>query len=345
MRRERNENERSAGHSLGSRYENQAARAGRAGRRRRGRGKRGAMYAFTVVFLILVIVCLAGLLYLYKTKDNSVSVVSVDLDSLHSPHAVLIDETTAAVLGSKNSDEMIYPASMTKIMTVLVAIESVDDLDATTVMDAAYYDGLYAQDASRAGFEPGEEVKLRDLLYGALLPSGAECCMQLSIEAAGSEEAFVELMNAKVKKLGLTQTNFVNCTGLHDDNQYTTVHEMGLILREALQNATFRSVFTTHYYTVSATSVHPDGFTFWSTLFKAVETEAVIGGEILGGKTGYTEEAGLCLASMAQVGDQEYILVTAGWASDPDAGQYHISDAFTGYNLLGEALGYGAQEQ
>ena len=137
----------------------------------------------------------------------------------------------------------------------------------------------------------------------------------------------------------LEQTHFTNCTGLHDDNQYSTVEEIGLILCSALKNKTFHKVFTTQTYTVGASEVHPDGFTFSSTMFKNMESPTVIGGEIKGGKTGYTDEAGHCLASMAEIQGREYILVTAGWAADPRTSQYHINDAFIGYNALGRALG------
>jgi len=333
----------------------------RQGRKRRN-GKnagRKAVLLCLAVFLILVIAVFAGMYFLGRSGQENVSGsqgilrflssskvtdtapdVTVDLDSLYSPYAVLIDKNTGTVLGSKRSDEKIYPASMTKILSVWVAIENISNLDASVTMSTDYYDALYAQNASQAGFEPGETTVIRELLYGALLPSGAECCMQLAIEAAGSEEGLVELMNQKVEKLGLTQSHFANCTGLHDDEQYTTVYEMTLILQAALENETFRTVFTTHYHVMSATDVHPDGFTVWSTFFKNVADEIVTGGEILGAKTGYTEEAGLCLATMAQVGEREYILVTAGWSSE-DVGSYHILDAFTGYNLLGEALGLG----
>ncbi|MCC8044738.1 MAG: D-alanyl-D-alanine carboxypeptidase [Clostridiales bacterium] len=318
---------------------------------------------FLAVFAVLIIILFAGIFVLRKDgQDRSYGSqgifsflsgsqsadaapdVTVDLDSLYSPYAALIDESTGTVLGDKRSDEVIYPASMTKILSVWVAIENISNLDAEVTMAYDFYDELYAQSASQAGFEPGETTVIRELLYGALLPSGAECCMQLAIEAAGSEDGLVELMNQKAEKLGLEQSHFTNCTGLHDDDQYTTTYEMALILRAALENETFREVFTTHYHVMSATDVHPDGFTVWSTFFKNVEDEIVTGGEILGAKTGYTQEAGLCLATMAQVGDREYILVTAGWSSE-DIGSYHILDAFTGYDLLGEALGFGNESE
>lgn len=317
--------------------------------------RRRRYFLLLILFVLLVGACIAGLCYLgrdggagspFSTISESLGIkaadpapdISVSLDSLDSPYAVMIDVQTGTVIGSKKGDEVIYPASMTKVLTVLVAIEQISNLDKTINMSYDYYETLYAQDASRAGFEPGEEAKIRDLLYGALLPSGAECCMELAIQAAGSESAFADLMNQKVQELGLTQSHFTNCTGLHNDDQYTTPHEMAKILQAALNNSTFREVFTTHYYTVDPTSVHPDGFTFWSSMFKNMQADTVIGGEIKGGKTGYTNAAGYCLASMAEIEGREYIQVTAGWAQNPRVTLYHINDAFLGYNVVGRAV-------
>ncbi len=357
--------------TYGSRYEdkNRTSVSGkntsdsrkRSARRRKQSRRRKYKHTFTaclIVFALLIVILAMGIFLLsrggkedtvgnysffsfFKSSDvtDTAPNVTVDLDSLYSPHAVLIDKNTGTVMGEKSSGEVIYPASMTKILSVWTAIENIKNLDASVTMDTEFYDALYAAGASQAGFEPGETTVIRELLYGALLPSGAECCMQLAIEAAGSEEGLVELMNQKIEELGLTQSHFTNCTGLHDADQYTTVYEMALILQAALENSTFRTVFTTHYHVMSATDVHPDGFTVWSTFFKNVADEIVTGGEIIGAKTGYTEEAGLCLATLAEVGDREYILVTAGWSSE-DVGSYHIKDAFSGYDLLGEALGF-----
>ena len=308
------------------------------GRKKRRRNKQPLII---LILLVLIVCLLAAVALVYSRKRQTEQAQSeiqklqstVDLSMLVSPYAILLDGESDTVLASKKGDEKIFPASMVKIMTVLTAIRSISDLDASTTMSADFYDELYARDASRAGFEPGEEAKIRDLLYGALLPSGAECCMQLAIEAAGSEDAFVEMMNQNALEMGLTQTHFANATGLHNEEQYSTPHEIGEILRTALKNKTFYQVFTTHSYTVQPTSVHPDGFTFWSSLFKNITDDSVNGGKIMGGKTGYTDEAGHCLASMAKINGKEYILVTAGWAQTDDT-KYHISDAFRAYNQI-----------
>ncbi len=346
------ERRRSAG---GSRYSDKneslrrnQKRSGSTGRRKgrkKNSGKQNLMLIGLIVVLVLLVCIIAGYFLSTRIRSNErkeqeaasqriLEQISVNLENLHSPYAILLDGETGTILASKRGEEKIFPASMAKIMTVYTAIEEIDHLDEVITMDYDYYQTLYDGDASRAGFEPGEEVVIRDLLYGAILPSGAECCMQLAIEAAGSEDAFVQLMNQKALNLGLTQTNFTNVTGLHNEEQFTTVHEIGTILRNALQNETFHNVFTTHYYSVQPTSVHPDGFTFWSTMFKYMEQDTVNGGEIMGGKTGFTSEAGHCLASMAEIDGKEYILVTAGWAQDTDSTLYHIEDAFTAYNQI-----------
>ena len=121
-----------------------------------------------------------------------------------------------------------------------------------------------------AGFRPGETATVRDLLYGVLLPSGAECCEALAREVSGSEEAFVELMNQKAAALGMASTHFCNPTGLHDPEHVSTARDMARLLRAAMQNEMFRTIFATARYTVPPTNLHPDGFTlestFWSEL-------------------------------------------------------------------------------
>ena len=307
--------------------------------RRRRRGS--CLLIWLPVILATAFVCLAGAWIFASWKEkqagktqDELDRIQVDLTKLDSPYAILLDDETGMVLASKKGDNRIYPASMVKIMTVLTAIESIGDLDAEFQMSYDIYDELYEQDASRAGFDPGEQVTARELLYGALLPSGAECCVQLALEAAGSQEVFVGKMNAKAQELGLTDTHFMNVTGLHNDDQYSTPHEIGRILQAAIRNKTFYEVFTTHFYTAPATEQHPDGFTFWSTMFKNMTDEVVNGGEIIGGKTGYTDEAGHCLASAAKINGRIYILVTAGWAQNTDSATYHISDAFLAYNQI-----------
>lgn len=264
-------------------------------------------------------------------------VKELDVMGVNSSNVILMDAKSGKIIGNLNGEERIYPASMTKIMTAIVALETFSDLDRKITLSEDIFYVLNGQDATQAGFQPGEEVRLRDLVYGVILPSGAECCLALANEVSGSEKAFVEKMNQKAKTIGMKNTNFVDCTGLHDPEHYSTAYDIALLLRYALHNETFCDVIESHFQSTPGTNVHPDGITYYSTMFKNMSDTSVVGGEILGGKTGYTSEAGHCLASFAQIYDREYILVTAGAAADA-TGIPHIQDAKTLYNRLGEAV-------
>lgn len=263
----------------------------------------------------------------------------IDLDELYSPYAVLVDASTGEVLAEKNMRDRIYPASMTKIMTALLAVENTENMDETVVIPEEIFPQLYAQDASMAGFSPGETATLKDLLYGMLLPSGAECCLTFADRIAGSESAFAERMNQRAGELGMERTHFCNSTGLHDDDHYSTVEDISILLRAALKEPVFRKAFTSERYLTSPSELHPDGITFYSTLFQYMDSARVEGGEILGGKTGYTDEAGQCLASLAQIDEREYVLVTAGAEGTHDTAQYHIQDAIHVYGQIGKGAG------
>lgn len=265
--------------------------------------------------------------------DGENGAAGADLGGLYSPCAILLDADTGEVLAEKNSRLQSYPASLTKIMTALLVIEYAGNLDESVWMPSDIYDQLYAEGASMAGFLPGEETTLRELLYGILLPSGAECCLTAARYIAGSEDAYVELMNQRASDLGMDNTHFTNCTGLQDTAHYSSPADIAVLLREALQNVTFREIFTSEYYYVQPTEQHPEGFTFWSTLFSQEGSNT--DGVILGGKTGYTQEAGLCLASLLSAGGREYILVTMGAPGSHETEPYHIEDALNVGRQLG----------
>ena len=280
--------------------------------------------AFRRLFWLLVLATL--LLLLWPRR--------LTLDGLNSPHAILLQADSGEVLAEKDADSTIYPASMTKMMTALLAIEANPDLDTPVTLPEEIFPALQAQNASRAGFQAGETATVRDLLYGAMLPSGAECCETLAREVSGSEEAFVARMNQKAAELGMTGTHFCNPTGLHAPEHVSTVRDMARLTEAALQNETFRKLFTTERYTVPATNCHPQGFTMHSTLLSQLDGTELHRGRILGGKTGYTGEAGLCLASLAEVKGREYILVTAGAGGNHSTAPCHIEDAVTVYRRV-----------
>lgn len=274
-----------------------------------------------------------------RMPDYSVQVANGRSGQLYSPCAVLINRDTGEILMDMDGGERIYPASLTKIMTAIVAIEHTDDFTQRVTVEKNVFEDLCEKDASMAGFEPGEEVSLRDLLYGILLPSGAECCLTYARHVAGTEAAFVDLMNQKAEELGMCRTHFSNTTGLHEENHYTTAEDMAALLQYALSNETFREAFTSKTYDVEPTNIHPKGICLQSTLSKGIEEikmegKAMEAEMILGGKTGYTDEAGLCLASLAEISGQEYILVTAGAAGSHQTEPYNILDALEVYQRL-----------
>lgn len=286
-------------------------------RGRRQRGYRGLLWVLA-----------AGLLLFGLIAQQNI------LLGTSSRHALLMDARTGQVLARKRSGEEAAPASLTKMMTVLLATEALPDLDTPVTLPEDIFPALYKADASMAGFQPGETVTVRDLLYGAMLPSGAECCEALARQVSGSEEAFVALMNRKAGELGMKHTHFANCTGLTSPEHYSSAADLAVLLQAALNNETFRTVFTTGQYTSSVTAQHPKGLYMASTLLSRLDGGEVTGGQILGGKTGYTDAAGLCLASLAVVNGKEYILVTLGAPGNHATEQTNIMDAVQVYRRL-----------
>ena len=143
-----------------------------------------------------------------------------------------------------------------------------DDLDEKITLTDEMFSGLYEQDATQAGFQPGEEVRVIDLLYGAMLPSGAECCIALADTISGSEADFAELMNKKARKLGMENTHFCDSTGLHNPDHYSTVKDIAVLMKYCIKNDTFREIVETSRHSTGVTNIHPDGITYYSTMFK-----------------------------------------------------------------------------
>lgn len=259
---------------------------------------------------------------------------------IDSGYGILIDLDTNKVLASKGGEEKIYPASMTKVMTLIVAYENIKDLDKTTyTFGAEMLNELYIAGASVAGFSVGETVTARDLLYGAILPSGGDATNALADLVAGGEEHFAVLMNEKVKELGLENTNFVTASGLHDDNHYSTCHDIAKILEYAISKPEMRKILSTYRHTTASTPQHPDGIMLTSTMFSRMSGNEVDGLYIQGGKTGYTNEGRHCLCSFSAncredeslTAKPHYLLVTAFAGSEYTP----VYDAFKVYEKYG----------
>lgn len=234
-------------------------------------------------------------------------------EKVQSTHAILIDVSTGTVLAERLSTQRIYPASMTKVMTLIVAYENLESFDLTYTFTSALINPLVEANASRAGFAAGETVSVIDLLYAAALPSGADATAALAEMVAGSESAFAERMNQKAAEMGLTGTHFTNASGLHDDNHYSTAREIAAIFSYAMQIEPLREILSTYQYTTAKTPQNPEGLLLTSTLFSYLSGDELPGIKLTAGKTGYTLEARRCLVSMAVRDDgREFIAVVVG---------------------------------
>lgn len=253
----------------------------------------------------------------YAPADMTDETKTLDLE-LYSENALLIDLESNTIIAQKNADARIYPASMTKVMTVLVAAEQITDWDATFTMTQSIIDPLFLADASMAGFVHGEEVSMMDLLYGAVLPSGAEATEALAIVCAGSEEAFAELMNEKAQALGLQDTHFVDASGLHDENHYTTLSDMAIIMQAALDNPRCREVLTSVNHTSPATAQNPEGVAMTNRFLYRIRPQQTGTVDIQAAKTGYTAQAMNCCVSYGIMENgRAAICVTAhAWTGD-----------------------------
>lgn len=273
------------------------------------------------------------------TPTNKISTTNKSAPNLYinSTNAILVDFENGTILFDKNGAAKMYPASMTKIMTAIVALEHIKDLNEKVFLDESIFWSIYNADAVTAGFVQGEYVRAIDLIYGLLLPSGAECAIGLAEYVSGSESNFADLMNDKAQELGMSGTHFINATGLHDEGHYSTAKDISVLLAYALKNDTFYEVFTSASHSSQPTNLHNDGITYYSTLFSNMSSGYFHGGSILGGKTGYTEEAGQCLASLAKKEGRCYILVTCGAQGAPKnrkTQNLHIDDAITIYTAI-----------
>lgn len=250
--------------------------------------------------------------------DLSKAYVELNVDTLKSPYIALLNVEDNKIVAGRNYNTKIYPASMTKVMTLIVAVENIKDMSQTFTITNELIDPLVKQSASRAGFDPNEIVSAKDLLYGLVLPSGADSAVALSEMVSGSEENFVALMNKKCEELGLKNTHFSNPCGLFTEDNYTTPEEMSMILAYAMKDETCKEILSTYQYTTASTPQHPEGILLTSTLFSRIYGNEVAGVTIIGGKTGYTVEAMQCLVSYAEKNGKHYVAVTAGAANKWD---------------------------
>jgi D-alanyl-D-alanine carboxypeptidase len=222
--------------------------------------------------------------------------------------AIIVDTTTGGVMFSKNSSERLYPASTTKVMTALLALE-LGNLNENVIVSSEIENIPY--DSSRAHIRPGDTLTLEQLLYALMLPSGNDAAVAIAVHIAGSEEAFVALMNQKAIQLGATNTQFTNPHGYHDPDQYTTAEDLAKIGYEATKLNGFIPLISTARY--RATFTREDGeesIRNWKSTNQHLQPNSPLySPEIIGGKTGFTTPARYTLVSYANKDGYDYISV------------------------------------
>lgn len=229
--------------------------------------------------------------------------------------ALLVDANTGAIVYAKNEHQELYPASLTKIMTALLVVEAIDkgqlsldqEVTAPSTIESLDTDG------STANIKPGEIMTVEQLLYCMLVVSANEACVILAEAVSGSVDAFVDQMNEKAQALGCENTHFVNPTGLHDSQHYTSAWDLYLITKEALTHKDFVRISDTGDITLPATNLH-EARALHSTnyLISVWRSRGYINKNAHGIKTGSTSEAGHCLVSSAAKGSLSFISVVLG---------------------------------
>lgn len=254
---------------------------------------------------IAAALCSAALLLFSPVPVQAGEDVSAVCEELTSDYAYVMDPDTGQILLDKGSTDRIYPASMTKIMTAIAALDAAPDLDAVITVTDEMLAGLYEANASVVGYRAGDTPTVRDLLYGTILPSGADAVNALAVYTSGSVDAFVALMNEKAAELGMNDTHFANPTGLHDDSHYSTCRDIAVLLEYALQNETFRTVFETERWTDSLGNI------LEATILPYTTAYAIDLPGFAGDKTGYTLEGGHAMASLSELNGMHIIIITA----------------------------------
>lgn len=266
--------------------------------------------------------------YNKKKNDNKYISKAVYLYNLTDDKEVL----------SKNENERLPMASLTKIMTVRVALKHIEDLGETAPVDLGAYYRAVDMNASMAGFFGGEATTFRDLLYATILKSAGEAADSLAMNISGSMDNFVALMNKEVEDLGLKNTSYANADGMDDPGNYQSAKDCAMLIKDSLNDGDFRAIFTKRDFVTSPTADHPDGVYLESTIFSHLRKYEQNGFEILGGKSGTTDKAGLCWATLAVKNNKEYILVVMGVPYDDidNLNDGHIEETLRIYENIGD---------
>lgn len=231
--------------------------------------------------------------------------------NLYSHNVYMVNLDTDKVMYELDSEELVYPASLTKVMTCIIAIEECPSLDEVVTIPSGIFDDIYAQGGANMSLKYGEEITVGDLVRATMIRSACDSASALAWYVSGSVEDFARLMNSKAKEIGATNTHFVNAHGLHDDNHYTTAKDMYLIAKYALKNQAFCDIINEYSCTIPATNKSEE-----RELNTTIDIEnpdsPLYYPYVTGVKSGFTDEAGRCLITKATKDGETYLLVTLG---------------------------------
>lgn len=260
------------------------------------------------------------ILFLLVCLFIPISCFALEYPNVSSKYVETYDITDGKVLYEKNSNEVVSIASLTKLATIMTAIENIENLDEEVTITYSILNTVDPS-ASVAGLRAGDILTYRDLLYAAMLPSGADATNSIAILTSGSIDNYVVKMNEFVNKIGLKNTHFVNVTGLDDDNHYSTCDDVRKLLEYSLKNKDFREIYTTKEYTMK------NGKLLKSTLYKYNASNDDMN-KIIGSKSGSTGNAGYCLSSLSNINGHEVITIVL---NAPRYGNtfYNINDTIT----------------
>lgn len=258
------------------------------------------------------------------------NVFAENLD-LISDKYILYNLNDNKILMQKNENEETQIASLTKIMTIIVAIENITDFDEKVTITKDMVNNI-EWDVAKIGLKSGDIATYNDLLYGAMLPSAADCVNALAISISGNYKDFIELMNNKVKELKLKHTHFENVVGLYSKDNYSSAYDVAEILKYSLKNKKFKQIFEAKEYVLT------NGKKINSTLKTYNKKVGEDISYITGAKTGYIKLAGNCLASTATIDNVNYLLVTLNAYSNKKSP--HILDATSTYKYFSNNYSY-----
>ena len=254
----------------------------------------------------------ASVEYGSRTLDAKKPLSDKDDYQVKAKAGLLYDLSSDTLVFAQDIDEKLFPASLTKVMTCLLTLEMEQDLEKIVTVTA---EGLKGQEpgGSNIALKVGEEMSVKNLLYGLMVKSGNDAASVLAVHNAGSIEGFVELMNRRAQELGCTGTHFMNPHGLHHDEHYTTARDMARILKEAMKHPLFETIFCTKEYTVPATNLsEAREMKTTNYLIRSNTYPYVLDSRVLGGKTGNTSKAGRCLVTLSEKNGMRLISVILG---------------------------------